>query len=223
MNVAEVKDQVASRVAEKRGLSGGLTRSGSFGADTPQLSKLTPFLIGGSLLGLAGWLFLRPAPVPTSDTGNAQIDQAMGMLQQQQDINRELLKGQQELNAQMIRAQSQAKQQQPSVTCILAVCPGTGKTEQPQGDYAIVGESIKTATVDPARVLPQLRSSVQQVEYYHPPRQVNYAPQTIEFAPEVVASLDQTLRSQLEGCRTEGWQTSHCDAVKNRILEVAFQ
>lgn len=150
MTVSDIRSQVKTLLDERR--SGAAT--GNSPAIKPQ------FLLVGLGAGLIGWLLLRPTPsqtAPAADTGNAQIDQAMQMLQQQQDINRELLKGQQELNAQMIEAQSKAKTVQPSINCFFAVCPGTGKQEAtPDQQYAIVGEGIRTARVNPSQVLPQI-------------------------------------------------------------------
>ncbi len=204
MAVLDVKQQVADLLSERRGGSIATTSSS-------EPSPILKMAIAGGLIGLAGFLILpkmfAPQNTPAVGQGNPQVDQAMQMLQQQQDINRELLKGQQELSAQMIEAQSKAKTVQPSINCFLAVCPGTGSQDAtPDGQYAIVGEGIRTARVNPAQVMPQLQQAQPQtVEYYQPP-----AP-----APPVQSVVySGELASQYTNCVAAGdISSAHCLAV----------
>ena len=209
MSVSEVKNQVASLLAERRG--GSIATSGS-----GQMSPLIKVAAIGGVIGMAGWLVLpkmfTPKVTAPIEQGSPQLDQAMQMLQQQQDMNQKLLQGQQELNALMIKEQGKHKPVQPNINCFLAVCPGTGQQEAPNdGQYAIAGESIKTAVVNPTQVLPQLQQPVQTAsaqapQYYQQPVQ------TIGYTPE--------LADQYTSCTVEGWQSQHCQAVAQRMEAV---
>jgi hypothetical protein len=159
-----------------------------------------PIVIGGAVLGVIAMLLFRPAPrvTPTPATGFAQIDQAMQMLQQQQDINRELLKGQQELNAQLIQAQSRARTVQPSINCFLAVCPGTGRQEAGTDDYAVVGEAIRTARVDPKRMPHWQVPASPATPVHYDPWQEHY---------RVMAEIHPAMfQGQLNECINANWQ-----------------
>lgn len=180
MSLSDMKSELSSLLAQKRG--GAMTQSGG------QSLKLTPIVVGGSaaVMFAAGVMMLLPKggpkPIAVNPQDTAQQEMALQFMARQQAINEKLLIGQQELSAQMIEAQSKTKPVQPNITCLLAICPGTGKSETPNSDFAVVGEGIQTARVDPARVLPQLQ---QQVAQQAPPSQPVQPRQPIENYSDV--------------------------------------
>lgn len=192
MSVSDIKSEVAALLEQRRGENSlAPSSSGSLAAFfKPQI--LLPVLG----VGLLGWLVFKPPTriITAADTGNAQIDQAMGMLQQQQDINRELLQGQQELNAQMIQAQSKAKAVQPNINCWFSiVCPSGSGQSQPNQDFAVMGDGIRTAIVDPTRVMPQLQQ----------PAPVQPQSQPVTALPNYYAQVQQVTAPQVDADEQE--------------------
>ncbi len=131
LDVSQVKSQVADALRSKNGAStAGMVRSGSFGVDRPHSSPIMPMVFGGAvLIGITGmFLLMRPnQAVQQSNTGQAQIDQAMAMLANQQAINDKLLQGQQELSKTIIE---NAKPDHTTILCIGSrVCPGNAPSD----------------------------------------------------------------------------------------------
>lgn len=164
--------------------------------------QLRPWMIGAGVTCGVVLLLWGASKLSGSKTtavvpqGSPQQDMAMQMLQRQQDINEQLLKGQQELSSQMIQAQSKAKTVQPSINCFLTVvCPSGDQQSQPNQSYAVVGEGVKTAVVDPAKVMPQLQQA-QPVQPVQPTQAVQPQPpvQQVVYDPKVEAQM-QVIRS----------------------------
>jgi hypothetical protein len=178
MTISNLKNELSDLLSQKRGEAITSSKGRSL--------KLTPIVVGsGAAVLVAGAVMLMPKggtpqPVAVNPQDTAQQEMALQFMARQQAINEKLLIGQQELSAQMIEAQSKAKPVQPNITCLLAICPGTGKSETPSSDFAVVGEGIQTARVDPARVLPQLQQQVPQQAHPSQPVQPQQPPVPIE-------------------------------------------
>jgi hypothetical protein len=225
----ELKNRVAQRRASNLSVSSG------------DGLQLRPWIIGAGVVTCGVALLLWGAsklsgskPTAAIPQGSPQQDMAMQMLQRQQDINEQLLKGQQELSSQMIQAQSKAKTVQPSINCFLTVvCPSGDQPAQPNQSYAVVGEGVRTAVVDPAKVMPQLQQAqpvqpaqpTQTVQPQLPVQQVVYDPK-VEAQMQVIQSWDgQTIAQYAAFCQMNngGAGITEYDQLTCRALEVMKQ